>query len=42
MKKIGTWDKLKIHPTKLMKMVIQGQATITGKDKYGRYIYKVK
>ena len=41
-KKIGTWDKLRIHPTKLMKMVIEGEAKIVGKDKYKRYIYEVK
>jgi len=42
MKKTGTWDKLKMHPTKLVKLVIAGQATIIGKDKYGRYIYEIK
>ena len=40
-KKTGTWDTLKIHPTKLVKMVVEGKAIILGKDKYGRYIYEV-
>lgn len=28
----GTWDQLKIHPTQLMKMVIQNKADVIGED----------
>jgi len=41
-KKTGTWDTLKLHPMTLMKMVVQGTATVIGKDKHGRKIYAVK
>lgn len=41
MSRTGTWDKLKIHPMKLMKMVISGEAKIVGKDVHGRYIYEL-
>lgn len=40
--KVGTWDILRIHPMTLMKMVIEGKATVIGKDKRGRKIYEVK
>ncbi len=39
--KTGTWDTLKIHPAKLMKMVVEGKAKIVGRDKYGRRVYGV-
>lgn len=40
--KVGTWEQLKIHPTKLIRMVIDGKAKVIGKNKYGRYIYEVE
>lgn len=40
--KLGTWEQLKIHPTKLVRMVVEGKATVVGKDKYGRHIYKIE
>lgn len=40
--KVGTWEQLRIHPTKLVKMVVEGRATVVGNDKYGRHIYKIE
>ena len=40
--KEGTWEILKIHPTTLMRMVVEGKANIIGKDNRGRYIYRLK
>lgn len=40
-KKVGTWDQLRMSPAQLMKLVIQGKANITGRDKYGRHIYEL-
>lgn len=39
---MGTWDTLRIHPMTLMKMVVEGKATVIGEDKHGRKIYEVK
>lgn len=38
---VGTWDTLKLSPSKLMKMVLRGEATIVGKDRFGRRIYEL-
>jgi len=40
--RVGTWDTLKLHPMTLMKMVVDGEATVIGKDKHGRKIYELK
>jgi len=40
--KVGTWDTLRLHPMTLMRMVIDGRATVIGKDKRGRKIYEIK
>jgi len=40
-KRKGTWDELKMHPTRLMKLVVEGKAKVIGKDKYGRLIYEL-
>ena len=40
--RVGTWDTLKLHPMTLMKMVVEGKATVIGEDKHGRKIYEVK
>ena len=40
-KTVGTWDKLKMHPMTLMRLVIDGRAKIVGKDEHGRYIYEL-
>ena len=40
-KRIGTWDELKLHPTTLVRLVVEGKAVILGKDKHGRYIYRL-
>lgn len=40
--KVGTWDVLKMHPTKLMRLVIENKADIIGKDEHGRYIYSLR
>ncbi len=40
--RVGTWDTLKLHPMTLMRMVIEGKATVIGQDKRKRKIYEVK
>ena len=40
--RVGTWDTLKLHPMALMRMVIQGEATVIGRDERGRKVYEVK
>ena len=40
--RVGTWDTLKLHPMTLMKMVVEGRATVRGKDEHGRKIYEVE
>jgi len=40
--RVGTWDTLKLHPMTLMKMVVEGKATVIGKDEHGRKIYEVE
>lgn len=40
--KVGTWDTLRLHPTTLMRMVVEGKATVIGEDKHGRKIYEIK
>jgi len=40
--RVGTWDTLRLHPTTLMKMVVEDRATVIGKDKHGRKIYEIK
>lgn len=40
--RIGTWEQLKIHPTELVRLVVEGKAIIVGRDKYGRRIYELK
>jgi len=40
--RVGTWDTLRLHPTTLMRMVVEGKATVIGEDKHGRKIYEVK
>jgi hypothetical protein len=42
LKRRGTWIELKLHPMTLMRMVIEGRATIVGKDKSGRNIYQLR
>jgi hypothetical protein len=37
----GTWSQLRLHPMTLMRMVIDGTATIVGKDNRGRKIYEL-
>lgn len=37
----GTWDQLKLHPTTLVRMVIEGEAEVIGKDKWGRKVYRI-
>ncbi len=37
----GTWIDLRKHPTALVKMVVEGKATVVGKDEKGRLIYEV-
>lgn len=39
--RVGTWETLKLHPMELMRMVVQGEATVIGKDKHGRKIYRI-
>ena len=39
--KRGTWDQLKLSPSQLMKMVIDGKAKIVGKDGRGAHIYEI-
>ncbi len=39
---MGTWDTLKLHPMTLMRMVIEGKATVIGQDERKRKIYEVK
>lgn len=38
----GRWWELKLHPMTLMRMVIEGKATIVGKDEHGRKVYELK
>jgi len=38
----GTYLELRLLPMTLMKMVVEGKATIVGKDKHGRRIYKLR
>jgi hypothetical protein len=37
----GTWEELLISPSRLMRMVIAGDARIVGKDERGRHIYRM-
>jgi hypothetical protein len=37
----GTWETLRKAPTTLVKLVIQGKATVVGKDSFGRLIYEL-
>lgn len=37
----GTWDELLIHPTRMMTLVVNGVATIIGKDGRGRHLYRM-
>lgn len=37
----GTWQDFRLHPMTLMKMVIEGKATVVGRDDRGRLIYKL-
>ncbi len=41
-KREGTWDQLLIHPMTLMRMVIDGEATVIGKDPKGRFLYRLE
>ena len=36
-----TWDKLKLHPGRLTKLVGEGKAKLLGKDEFGRWIYEI-
>lgn len=38
----GTYLDLKLHPTTLMRMVVESKATVIGKDKRGRLIYRLE
>ena len=40
--RVGTWDTLRLHPMTLMKMVVEGKATVIGEDEHGRKIYEIK
>ena len=40
--RIGTWEDLKLSPTTLVRLVVEGRATVIGKDKYGRRIYELR
>ena len=40
--RVGTWDTLRLHPMTLMKMVVEGKATVIGQDERGRKIYEVQ
>jgi hypothetical protein len=37
----GTWDQLRFAPAMLFRLTIEGKAKIIGKDKFGRYIYRI-
>lgn len=41
MEHIGTWDQLRLSPSTLMRLVVEGKAKVIGKDRYGRKVYRL-